>query len=125
MFNFSEKLLKIWQNALNSYNKEEQGLRMMLQQNAVDDDNSNRIAKERKIMQEWELVFFGPKMIPSPAYWGLTLAERDVDTFIAIRRSWDTFLAKDDSEESSKIPIGWVLPHANADSKWTQYLNTS
>lgn len=118
--NITDKLSVMWQNAQKSYNKEEQGLRMMLEQNATEDSISARLAKEKKVMQEWELVFFGPKTIPSPAYWGLTSAERDVETFIAIRKSWDTFLSKND--EGCKIPVGWILPNAKANENWTKYL---
>lgn len=81
----SDHLTKIWTNALQVYAKEEQGLRMMLEQNAVEDNNAARAAKERKIIQEWEIALFGPKCIPSSIYWGLTAADKDLETFIAMR----------------------------------------
>lgn len=35
------------------------------------------------------------------------------------RKSWDTFLSE---EKGSKIPVGWVLPTANARDVWKAYL---
>lgn len=119
----TEHLTKIWNDALNVYSKEEQGLQVMLEQNAVEDTNAARAAKERRITQEWDMALFGPKCIPSPAFWGLTSAEKDLETFIAIRKSWDTFLTRADNENGSKIPIGWILPNLHASERWTKYLN--
>lgn len=116
-----EKLTNIWENTLKSYQKEEQGLRMMLEQNAIEDTKSALLAKEKNISQEWENVFFGAKVMPTPAYWGLTAAEREIETFINVRRSWDTFLSRI-SNQGSKIPIGWVLPPNQATNNWTKYL---
>jgi len=118
----SDHLTKIWNDAHRVYSKEEQGLRVMLEQNAAEDTNAARAAKERKITQEWEMALFGPKCIPSPAFWGLTSAEKDLETFIAIRRSWDTFLTEPSNENGSKIPMGWVLPNPHAHERWTKYL---
>lgn len=56
---------------------------MMLEQNATDDAVKND--KERKLLQEWDIVFFGHKHIPTPAYYGLTVAEKNFETFVAIR----------------------------------------
>lgn len=81
----TQHLTKIWGHALNVYSKEEQALLATLQKTAAEDTNAARIAKERKITNAWELALFGPKCIPSTAYWGLTSAEKDLETFIAIR----------------------------------------
>lgn len=56
---------------------------MMLEQNATDDAVKND--KEKKLLQEWDIVFFGHKHIPTPAYYGLTAAEKNFETFVAIR----------------------------------------
>lgn len=118
----TEKLTNMWSNSLRVYLKEEQGLKLMLEQNANDDSNAIHQSKEKKISQEWEEVLFGPKAIPSTICWGLTSAERDLETFIAIRRSWDTFLAQPYDEHGSKIPIGWVLPNSNPNENWSRFL---
>lgn len=81
----TEQLLKIWDDAQRVYAKEEQGLRLMLEQNAAVDNKVAEAAKERKTAQEWESILFGPKAEPTPAYNGLMCAEKDMDTFIAIR----------------------------------------
>lgn len=115
----------MWENSLRTYSIEEHGLRLMLEKNAEDDSKAARLAKEKKLLEEWQTVLFGPKyLIPvnNPTYYALTAAERDMETFIAIRKSWDTFLVKANNEMGSKIPIGWVLPEVNAMDNWAQYL---
>lgn len=78
-----EKLRKMWEEALERYMKEEHGLKVMLQNNTVME--IPRISTEKRIVMDWESVLFGPKIIPSDAYWGLMCAEKDIGTFIAIR----------------------------------------
>lgn len=75
----------MWENSLQMYTKEEQGLKMMLEQNAAEDSLALQVEKEKKIIEEWNTVMFGPKIVPSPAYWGLTSAEKNFETFIAMR----------------------------------------
>lgn len=113
----------MWENTLKSYQKEEQGLHMMLEQNAEEDTISTQLAKEKRTTQEWETALFGQKLVPVPAFFALTAAERDMETFINVRRSWDTFLSRS-PEEGSKIPIGWILPPNQAIDSWTKYLQT-
>ncbi|KAF5300135.1 hypothetical protein FQR65_LT09226 [Abscondita terminalis] len=119
----TEHLTQIWNDALRVYSKEEQGLRMMLEQNAVEDTISARIAKEKRIIQQWENVFFGPRWIPNHIYWNLTAAEKDTETFIAIRKSWDTFLTS--NSDGSRIPIGWVVPNSHPNEDWSSVTLTT
>lgn len=123
----TDKLNKIWQDCMKTYNREEQSLRLMLEKNAQDDTQAAHRAKEQTLLEEWQEVLFGPKhLIPTnnPTYWALTAAERDLQTFIAIRKSWDTFLVNDSNDMGSKIPIGWVLPDDKTavEDEWNQYL---
>lgn len=117
----NDKLVNAWSNCLRTYVKEEQGLRIMLEQNEEGTKKHSSINKEKKVASDWERVLFGQQYVPdSDIYWGLTLAERDFETFVAIRKSWDTFLHR---SEGSKIPVGWVLPNASgATSDWGKYL---
>lgn len=115
-------LTKIWDSAVEVYGKEEKTLQVMLMQTATEDNNSARMAKERNIMHEWESAFFGPKTNLAPSYFNLAVAEKDLDTFIAIRRSWDTFLSTED-DSASNIPVGWVLPNSNPNGDWANYRN--
>lgn len=78
-----DKLTEAWENSLKVYAKEEKGLKMMLDQTATND--SIKKDKERKLIQEWDIVLFGQKHVPTPAYWGLTAAEKNFETFVAIR----------------------------------------
>ncbi|CAG9817129.1 unnamed protein product [Phaedon cochleariae] len=121
----TEKLKLMWESALQTYTTEEQGLKLMLEKTASEDSKIARLAKERKLLEEWHGIFFGPRRVISPentTYWALTAAERDTDTFIAIRKSWDTFLVSPTNEMGSKIPIGWVLPDSSANENWAKYL---
>ncbi|KAJ8981768.1 hypothetical protein NQ317_002362 [Molorchus minor] len=75
----TEKLMKIWGSSLKIYSIEEQGLRLMLEKTANEDSKTAIIAKERKLLEEWHNIFFGPKQYVTPentAYWALTAAER-------------------------------------------------
>lgn len=74
----------MWEKALQTYNKEEQSLKVMLENNAANEVHT-AVSKEKKVIMDWETLLFGPKIIPTEAYWGLTCAEKDIRTFIAIR----------------------------------------
>lgn len=124
----TEKLVKMWENSLQTYLKEEQGLKLMLEKNQNEDSKQARLAKERKLVDHWKTVLFGPShAVPTnhPTFWALTAAERDLERFIAIRKSWDTFLVSPNNENGSKIPVGWVLPGQNPSEAWSQYLDRS
>nr|XP_023017291.1 programmed cell death protein 7-like [Leptinotarsa decemlineata] len=121
------KLKNMWESSLRTYTIEEQGLKLMLEKTASEDSKTARVKKDRKLLEEWHDILFGPRQVIPPenaTYWALTSAERDLDTFIAIRRSWDTFLVSPTNEMGSKIPIGWALPDVEADENWTKYLAT-
>ncbi|KAJ8917983.1 hypothetical protein NQ315_011436 [Exocentrus adspersus] len=124
----TEKLVRMWESCLKTYTTEEQGLRLMIEKTASEDSKMAHIAKERKLLEEWHTIFFGPRQVISQdnhTYWALTAAERDMETFVAIRKSWDTFLVPPSNEMGSKIPVGWVLPDLTTSENWTKYLTTS
>lgn len=114
----TEQLTKTWEKLLQVYTKEEQGLKVMLEQSATEDSNSIRLEKEKKTAAEWTDVLFGPRVVPSDAYYALTAAERDFERFLDVRRGWDRFV----NEEGSRIPVGWVLPGADARDEWRKYV---
>ncbi|XP_056632960.1 programmed cell death protein 7-like [Diorhabda sublineata] len=120
------KLKNMWESSLKTYTKEEQGLKLLLEQTATEDTKTAELKKEKNLLEEWHAVFFGPRQVipqDNATYWALTAAERDMETFIAIRKSWDTFLVSPTNEMGSKIPIGWVLPGTN--ENWSKYLATA
>ncbi|XP_066151645.1 programmed cell death protein 7 [Euwallacea fornicatus] len=124
----TEKLVKMWENSLQVYLKEEQGLKLMLEKTQTEDSKQARLNKERRLVEEWKTVLFGQvHVVPTnnSTYWALTAAERELETFIAIRKSWDTFLVSPNNENGSKIPIGWILPDVNSSEAWTRYLDNS
>lgn len=78
----------MWESSLRIYTIEEHGLKLMLEKTANEDSKIARVAKERKLIDEWNKIFFGAKQIipqDNSIYWALTAAERDAETFIAIR----------------------------------------
>ncbi|XP_050295533.1 programmed cell death protein 7-like [Anthonomus grandis grandis] len=123
----TEKLIKMWEDTLLVYTKEEHGLKLMLEKNHTEGSKQSKIAKERKLIDEWKTTFFGQmQAVPSnnATYWALTAAERDLETFVAIRKSWDTFMVSQTNEFGSRIPIGWVLPDERAIPSWNKYLES-
>lgn len=122
----TEKLIKMWENTLKVYLTEEQGLKLMLEKTQTEDSRQAKLKKEKRLVEKWKVVLFSQlHSMPSShhTYWALTAAERDMDTFIAIRKSWDTFLVSPNNESGSKIPIGWILPDPNPSNEWSQYLD--
>ncbi|KAG5889362.1 hypothetical protein JTB14_009155 [Gonioctena quinquepunctata] len=122
------QLNKMWDSSLRTYTIEEQGLKLMLEKTASEDSKTAQLKKDRGLLEERHNILFGPRQVipqENSTYWALTSAERDNETFIAIRRSWDTFLVSPTNEMGSRIPIGWVLPDAEANEKWTKYLYTA
>ncbi|KAK9874671.1 hypothetical protein WA026_005492 [Henosepilachna vigintioctopunctata] len=119
----TEKMLKIWENALKQYNTEEHMLKTMLEKTASENLKHKELLKEKQTLFMWEKVIFGDKTIASAqnaSFIALTAAERDMETFIAIRRSWDTFLVNE--PQGSSLPIGWVLPPNEASKDWKKFL---
>ncbi|CAH0551791.1 unnamed protein product [Brassicogethes aeneus] len=119
----TEKLIKMWEDSIKSYTKEEQGLRLMLEKTATEDNKQANLKKERELVNEWQHVLFGNNVKPTdnPTFWALTASERNMETFIAVRKSWDTFLVAESSSSGSKIPIGWVVPSKDFNPEWTKY----
>lgn len=123
--NLAERLQDIWTNASKEYGKEEHRLRTQLEQTTSEDQRKAKLEREKKVTDDWSKALFGDPLKEgeeSGLFLGLTAAERSVDTFIAIRKSWDTFLAKSDDILGTKVPIGWVLPKEHVSDKWSQYL---
>lgn len=79
----TERLIRMWEKALNSYNIEEQGLKVMLESNSADEKPAVKL--EDKITNDWETVLFGVKTVPNEVGLALTCADRDSRTFIAVR----------------------------------------
>ncbi|GJQ73820.1 hypothetical protein Trydic_g18758 [Trypoxylus dichotomus] len=117
----TEKLTNTWEDTMKIYLKEEQCLKLMLE-TSVKKEAGWQVSKSDKVIEQWEYCLFGPKCIPSQTYWGLTSADKSIENFVAIRKSWDTFLVDAENETGSKIPIGWCLPGINASGSWTKYL---
>ncbi|KAL3277174.1 hypothetical protein HHI36_012525 [Cryptolaemus montrouzieri] len=119
----SEKMLKIWENALKQYNTEEHMLKTMLEKTASENLKHKELLKEKETLFSWEKVIFGEKMSFSSenaSLLALTAAERDMETFVAIRKSWDTFLVP--PPLGSSLPIGWVLPPNECSKDWGKFL---
>ncbi|XP_049824411.1 programmed cell death protein 7-like [Aethina tumida] len=122
----TEKLIKIWGNLLKRYSTEEQNLRTMLEKTALEDSKRALMKKHKQHYEEWKIALFGNTKVEQEdqfLYWSLMAAECNMQTFIAIRRSWDTFLVDENSNDGSKIPIGWVVPDEEPNVLWAKFLN--
>lgn len=109
----------MWENAYQNYCKEEQCLRLMLEDTASKDTRAALTGKQVHIADQWQNLLFGPeKTSNNSTFWALTSADRDLEAFIAIRKSWDTFLRP----SGSAIPLGWVVPPDTPNDNWNQYL---
>lgn len=118
----TDSLVRMWENALATYTKEELELKAMLDKNADKEklESSNaEMVKNEKICQMWQEMFFGmvkPEVMDGN-YWSLMIAEKNFDAFIAIRRGWDQYI----NPNGTKIPIGWVTPNINPNDEWSKY----
>lgn len=81
----SEQLTRMWENCQQVYAKEEQGLKIMLEQNAAEDSNAIQMEKQKKITAEWTEILFGAKVMPTDTYYALTAAENNFEMFVAVR----------------------------------------
>lgn len=118
----TEKLIRMWENTLQNYNKEEQCLKIMLAHKSDKDTKAVTRGKQVRIIEEWENLLFGqkdPNEASNATYWALTSADRDLESFVAIRKSWDTFV----NSSGTPIPVGWVVPPAKANETWVEYSN--
>lgn len=120
----TEKLIRMWENALQNYNKEEQCLKIMLAHNAEKDTKAVTRGKQIRIIDEWDNLVFGSKdtsTASNATFWALTSADRDLESFVAIRKSWDTFV----NSSGTPIPVGWAVPPVKDNEAWVVYLNNN
>lgn len=117
----TDHLVKLWEDQLKGYDVEEQGLRAMLDA-AVVERTKSEISQDKQILAEWETLLFGKREAYSSFY---NAAEQDVDAFVAIRNSWDKFVASPGAVMSSSIPVGWVLPSNPSSEKWESLLTNN
>ncbi|XP_069694214.1 programmed cell death protein 7 [Periplaneta americana] len=115
-----EHLEKLWVDQLKGYDIEEQGLRVMLDE-AVVERTKSEVIQDKQVLAEWETLLFGKRYTTECFY---AAAEHDVGAFVAIRKSWDKFVAPPGAVMCSSIPIGWVLPSNPSSDKWESLLIT-
>lgn len=114
----TEQLLALWNNAIDKYTNEENYLNDMLNKKKL--QNDKRRIEAEQVIDEWERILFGPKYIPNERFYReLNIAENDLRSFIAVRKSWDTFVS---DLEGSCIPVGWILPNEKPSKEWKQFL---
>lgn len=75
----------MWEKALKTYGVEERGLKVMLESRLDEKPPTEADQKLKNIIKEWDFAIFGPKFVPSSAYWTMTYAQKDMETFIAVR----------------------------------------
>nr|CAD7585807.1 unnamed protein product [Timema genevievae] len=118
-----ERLRKLWESEQRECAVEEQGLRVMLE-GVVEERNQKQVRRERQALAQWEQVLFGAKKRQQDQVDRFyTAAERDIESFVAIRKSWDKFLAAPGASMASTPPIGWVLPVYPSSEQWKGQLS--
>nr|CAD7437827.1 unnamed protein product [Timema bartmani] len=118
-----ERLRKLWESELRECAVEEKGLRVMLE-GVVEERNQKQVRRERQALAQWEQVLFGAKKRQQDQVDRFyTAAERDIESFVAIRKSWDKFLAAPGASMASTPPIGWVLPVYPSSEQWKAQLS--
>ncbi|CAG2053572.1 unnamed protein product [Timema podura] len=118
-----ERLRKLWESELRECAVEEQGLRVMLE-GVVEERNQKQVRRERQALAQWEQVLFGAKKRQQDQVDHFyTAAESDIESFVAIRKSWDKFLAAPGASMASTPPIGWVLPVYPSSEQWKAQLS--
>ncbi|XP_063245085.1 programmed cell death protein 7-like [Bacillus rossius redtenbacheri] len=119
-----DSLRKLWDDQLEVYGVEERGLRLMLE-GVVEERNRKQERREREIIHQWERLLFGDSRRPREpdhAHDFFSVAERDLEAFVHIRKQWDKFVAPSAAPMSSTIPVGWVLPVGPSSHQWAQLL---
>lgn len=108
--NIIEQLSKHWTQLEREYSIEEQGLKLMLQT-----DNEKIIAKQKKnTFDDWEIALFG-KPLPLPEN-----VEKNLNNIFMTRCAWDKFIYNDN--DSSRIPLGWIMPDPPTSAAWQKCL---
>lgn len=110
----TEHLLNLWEDQMKEYEIEEQGLRVMLEE-AVEERTKSEVSQLKQVLNQWDVLLFGKRKPFNNFY---QAAEKDIEAFIEIRKSWDKFIAHPGAVVSSSIPVGWVLPANPSSEKW-------
>lgn len=107
------ELTQSWTARLSECIKEEKRLKDVLARRSAAN-------YQRRVENEWNKALFGdtiPKKFEHP----LLGADRSREVLIETRRAWDACLVDSGDDESSAMPLGWVLPTADPIEDWAKY----
>ncbi|XP_039758683.1 uncharacterized protein LOC120632759 [Pararge aegeria] len=100
-----ERIKKLWELKLLTYEQEESESRAQMAQNNKQTDSSTLMETEVKgNLVKWRQVLFGGDVYPQVDFKG------DVARFIDVRSQWDCYI--DEGAESTPLPMGWVVPNS-------------
>ncbi|XP_015190251.1 PREDICTED: U11/U12 small nuclear ribonucleoprotein 59 kDa protein-like [Polistes dominula] len=107
--NIIDKLSETWSTLDKEYCIEEKGLKLMLKT-----DNEKLIEKQKQnIFDEWQIVLFGKKILDQ--------VQIDIFNLVIMRTAWDKYINYD-ANDSSRIPIGWIIPKKPSSAAWQKCL---
>lgn len=112
------ELLTLWTRKMEEYAKEEQGLRVMLEESAAKKSDLE-IQNAQKVLREWETCLFGSES-------SFTMdGPYDTSTLVSIRYAWDQYIVPEGVAVpmASTMPVGWVLPTTPSSPDWQQLLS--
>lgn len=110
-----EKLKTLWETQVKEYEIEENGLRIMLKESAVNAEDEE-CRKLKRTFGKWLNLIFGTTDFEKDQFYS------DIDQFIEIRRDWDKYVIQN-LNEGSKIPPGWIVPKYNSNDSWSKFIN--
>ncbi|XP_059479299.1 programmed cell death protein 7-like [Neocloeon triangulifer] len=121
-----EKLGDLWQLQLDEYAKEEQTLRVMMDEEKVIRRQKQEPSAFETNLELWLRTLFGRGSDCTSDYEHFfhLSAEKDPNTLISVRQCWDQFLAPAGSPMASSLPVGWVVPCKPSSADWETLLES-
>ncbi|BES88270.1 Tubulin Hypothetical protein cofactor A [Nesidiocoris tenuis] len=111
-----DNLKDMWTAQMNEYSKEEEGLKVMMNDAAVKRVN-NEEKSWKSTLNSWTVTMLGSSFLADP----LQVSPADGELFFRVRREWDQFTTDRVSLLSSCIPSGYVVPAEPSSDSWADF----
>ncbi|KAL8615927.1 hypothetical protein ACOMHN_034603 [Nucella lapillus] len=131
----TEDLLQLITSQLQAFQKEEDALKLILEtenEEAKEKEREEKRQKERedrrKNIEEERLSLFGAQELPSredplqPFVQYYQQAQFSLQALQNVRWEWDSFVVKEGTPLSSRVPDGWVSPEQPSSHAWASVL---
>ncbi|XP_065334890.1 programmed cell death protein 7-like [Cloeon dipterum] len=113
------KLEDLWQLQLAEYGKEEQTLRVMLEEEKVNHQEKQQPSSFERNLKLWLMVLFGKE---KGCVSDFESFHQNVNGLVSIRQCWDQFVVPRENILASSIPVGWVVPSKPSSDDWKELL---